>query len=139
MFVLPSLIWRRTGRSCSRRGQTTSPGASAFASLRVSWADGIGVVNTRMDWLYTKNGVPLRVSDSKVFAHSGKQIGRIRDGRVNGSDGQYVGTIVNDERLIYRSTHSARVSSPFPPLFRAGTVRAHRVATALWGDEPRIG
>jgi hypothetical protein len=92
-----------------------------------------------MDWLYTKNGVPLRVSDSKVFAQSGKQIGRIRDGRVNGSDGQYVGTIVNDERLIYRSTHSARVSSPFTPSFRAGTVRAHRVATALWGDEPRIG
>jgi hypothetical protein len=91
-----------------------------------------------MDWLYTKNGVPLRVRDDKVFAQSGKQIGRIRDDRVYGPAGQYMGTIVDDERLIYRSTHAARVSSPFTPSFAVGTVRAHRVAAARWGDEPRI-
>lgn len=87
--------------------------------------------------LYTKKGRPLQVSGDKVYSRSGRIIGRIKGDRVFGTDGRYVGTIVND-RLVYRSTHSARVSSPFSASNRVGTARANRVGSAVWGDEPDI-
>ncbi len=87
--------------------------------------------------LYTKNGRPLQVSGGKVYSGSGQLIGRIKDDKVFGTDGRYVGTIVND-RLVYRSTHSARISSPFAASNRAGTGRSHRSASGIWGDEPDI-
>jgi len=87
--------------------------------------------------LYTKNGKPLQVSGDTVYSRSGKVVGRIRDDRVFGLDGRYVGTIV-DDRLVYRSTHSARISSPFAAANRAGTGRANRAGSGMWGDEPDI-
>jgi len=85
----------------------------------------------------TKNGRPLQVSADKVYSRSGRIIGRIKGDRVFGTDGRYIGTIVND-RLVYRSTHSTRVSSPFSASKRVGTARANRVGSAVWGDEPDI-
>ena len=87
--------------------------------------------------LYTKNGVPLKVRGDKVFNPSGRQFGRIRGDRVFGSNGQYIGTIVGD-RLVYRSTHSAKISSPFAPAASTASASAHRVGSAIWGDEPNI-
>lgn len=87
--------------------------------------------------LYTKNGRPLQVTGDKVYSRSGKIVGRIKGDRVYGTDGRYVGTIVND-RLVYRSTHSARVSSSFSAANRAGTARANRAGSAIWGDEPDL-
>lgn len=87
--------------------------------------------------LYTKNGRPLQVSGDKVYSRSGRVVGRIKGDRVYGTDGRYVGTIVND-RLVYRSTHSATVSSPFSASNRVGTARANRAGSAMWGDEPDI-
>lgn len=87
--------------------------------------------------LYTKNGCPLQVSGDKVYSRSGQVVGRIRGGKVYGPDGRYVGTIVND-RLVYRSTHSASISSPFSAANRAGTARANRAGSAMWGDEPDV-
>lgn len=87
--------------------------------------------------LYTKNGRPLQVSGSKVYSRSGRIVGRIKNDRVFGTDGRYIGTIVRD-RLVYRSTHSARISSPFAAANRAGTARANRAASAMWGEEPDI-
>ena len=87
--------------------------------------------------LYTKNGKPLQVSGDKVYSNSGKVVGRIKNDKVYGTDGRYVGTIVND-RLVYRSTQSATISSPFSSANRAGTARANRVGSAMWGDEPNI-
>jgi hypothetical protein len=87
--------------------------------------------------LYTKNGVPLRVSGNAVFNPAGKQFGRIRNAKVYGQNGRYIGTIVGD-RLVFRSTHSASISSPFAP--RAGTASAgaRRAGSGLSGDEPDI-
>lgn len=79
--------------------------------------------------LYTKNGRPLQVSGNTVFSRSGIVVGRIKNGKVFGTDGRYVGTIDND-RLVYRSTDSASVGSPFASANRAGS--------GIWGDEPDI-
>lgn len=87
--------------------------------------------------LYTKNGKPLQVSGSTVYSRSGRVVGRIKGEKVYGSDGRYVGSIVGD-RLVYRSTHSAGISSPFSSANRAGTARAQRARSATWGNEPDI-
>ena len=87
--------------------------------------------------LYTKDGRPLQVSRDIVYGPSGRVAGRIRGDRVHGPDGNYVGTVVGD-RLVYRSTHSAGVGSPFCAMDRVGTARADRVGSAIWGDEPNI-
>ncbi len=87
--------------------------------------------------LYTKNGRPLQVSGETVYSRSGTVIGRIRGKKVYGTDGRYVGTITGD-RLVYRSTDSASVSSPFSAANRAGSARANRAGSAVWGDEPEI-
>lgn len=87
--------------------------------------------------LYTKNGKPLQVSGNTVYSCSGKVVGRIKGKKVYGTDGRYVGTIVND-RLVYRSTDSAGVGSSFSPANRAGTAKANRAGSAIWGQEPDI-
>lgn len=87
--------------------------------------------------LYTKNGRALQVSGNIVYSKSGKVVGRIQGEKVFGTNGRYVGTIVND-RLVYRSTQSATISSSFTSANRAGTARANRVGTAIWGEEPDI-
>jgi hypothetical protein len=87
--------------------------------------------------LYTKDGRPLQVSGETVYSRSGQPVGRIRGSKVFGTDGRYVGTIVGD-RLVYRSTDSAAIGSPFAAANRAGTARANRAGSAIWGDEPNI-
>ena len=87
--------------------------------------------------LYTKNGRPLQVSGSTVYSRSGRLVGRMKSEKVFGTDGRYVGTIVGD-RLVYRSTHSASIGSPFAAANRAGTAGANRAGSAIWGDEPDI-
>ncbi|WP_376693692.1 hypothetical protein [Wenzhouxiangella sp. EGI_FJ10409] len=87
--------------------------------------------------LYTKDGKPLQVLGDKVYSQSGTVVGKIKSEKVFGPDGRYIGTIVND-RLVYRSTHSASASSPFASANRAGTARSNRAASAMWGDEPDI-
>ena len=85
--------------------------------------------------LYTKNGRPLQRYGDDLFARSGKQVGRIRGRKVFGPDGRYAGTIDSD-RVVYRSTDSAEISSPFAPTRSAGTASANAARSALWGDEP---
>lgn len=87
--------------------------------------------------LYTKNGRPLQVSGDIVYSHSGKVVGRIRGEKVYGPDGRYVGTITSG-RLVYRSTDTAGVRSPFSVANRAGSARANAAGSALWGEEPNI-
>ncbi len=87
--------------------------------------------------LYTKNGRPLQVSGDRVFSRSGKIVGRIKGKKVFGTNGRYVGTIARD-RLVYRSTDSASLGSPFSAANRAGSARANRVGSAIWGEEPDI-
>src|SRR5438876_10065191 len=90
-----------------------------------------------MRTIHTKNGRPLHVNGEDVFSKSGKQVARLRGGTAYGPDGQYVGTLDGD-RLVYRSTDSATISSPFVPMRLAGFATANAVRSALWGDEPLI-
>lgn len=90
-----------------------------------------------MDALYTKNGRPLGVSGNRIFNRDGLEVARLRSDRAYGPNGRYVGTVVND-RLIYRSTNSASISSPFSPSRRSGSARANRATSGLWGEEPPI-
>jgi len=87
--------------------------------------------------LYTKNGRPLQVSGNTVYSRSGQVVGRIKGEKVYGTDGRYVGTIDGD-RLVYRSTHSSGISSPFSAANRVGSARANLAGSAIWGDEPDI-
>ena len=87
--------------------------------------------------LYTKNGRPLQVSGNTVYSRSGKVVCRIKGEKVYGTNGRYVGTITSG-RLVYRSTDSAGVGSPFSTANRAGSARANRAGAAIWGDEPDI-
>ena len=99
----------------------------------------VGVVwcNRGVD-LYTKNGRPLRVSGSDVFSRSGAHVGRIRGEKVYDLSGRYAGTIVGD-RVVYRSVDSASVGSPtVRRASGAGSARANRAASAVWGDEPNF-
>lgn len=87
--------------------------------------------------LYTKDGRPLQVSGDKVYSRSGAVVGRIKSDKVYGTNGRYVGTITGN-RLVYRSTDSATVSSPFSAANRAGSAAASSAGSAVWGDEPYI-
>lgn len=87
--------------------------------------------------LYTKNGRPLQVSGDIVYSRSGEVVGRIKDDKVYSPDGRYVGTITGG-RLVYRSTDSAQVTSPFSAANRAGSAHAGSVGAAMWGDEPDV-
>ena len=77
------------------------------------------------------------MSGETVYSRSGTAIGRIKGKKVYGTDGRYVGTITGD-RLVYRSTDSASVSSPFASANRAGSAKANRAGSAVMGDEPEI-
>ncbi len=87
--------------------------------------------------LHTKDGKPLQVSGDMVYSSSGCVLGRIKGGKVYGPDGNYVGTI-SGNRLVFRSTESTGMSSPFAAADRAGTASADRAGSAIWGDEPDI-
>jgi len=87
--------------------------------------------------LYTKNGRPLKVSGKTVYSKSGRVVGRIKNEKVYGVDGKYVGTIVGD-RLVHRSTDGAGISSPFVAANHAGSAAANHAGAAIWGDEPNI-
>lgn len=87
--------------------------------------------------LYTKKGVPLRVVNSTVYSRTGKVVGRIKEDKVFGTDGKYVGTIV-DGRLVYRSTHRSKRGAVFSASRKVGFARAKRAGRAMWGDEPYI-
>jgi hypothetical protein len=100
-------------------------------------ASGHAAMISRMAALYTKNGVPLTVRGSAVFNPSDENFGHIRGDRVYGLDGRYRGSIVND-RLVYRSTHSASIGSARAPSAVAVSARAPRAASAVWGGEPDI-
>lgn len=87
--------------------------------------------------LYTKYGRPLQESSDYIFSASGVPIGRRRGDKVFGPNGRYVGTIVGN-RLVYRSTDTARIGSPFNVANRAPVARARAATSAIWGDEPQV-
>lgn len=87
--------------------------------------------------MHTKNGRPLQVSGSTLYSESGQVIGRLREGKLFGQNGRYVGTVVGD-RLVYRSADSARVAPAFSAPKRAARALPDRARSAVRGDEPVI-
>jgi hypothetical protein len=87
--------------------------------------------------LYTKNGKPLQVSGNIVYSRSGIVVGRIDRNKVFGTNGRYVGTIVND-RLVYRSTDSASIKPVFSASNKDSTGKANHGGSGIWGEEPNI-
>jgi hypothetical protein len=85
------------------------------------WSAGHEIVNPTRDDLFTR---------------SGNHIGRVQRRKVFGPDGRYVGTLAGD-RLVYRSTDSAHVSSAFGRQAGAASSSANAAAAAVWGEEPR--
>jgi hypothetical protein len=86
--------------------------------------------------LHTKNGRPLQRRGDDVYSRSGRHIGRIHGNKVYGPDARYAGTIDGD-RVVYRSSDSASISSPFARSASiVGSASAHVVGSATWGDEP---
>lgn len=69
--------------------------------------------------LYTKDGRQLQESGDYIYSGSGIAVGKRRGDKIFDPDGQYVGTITGG-RLVYRSTDSANISSPFSVANRAG-------------------
>jgi hypothetical protein len=90
-----------------------------------------------MATLYTKEGRPLRQSGDDLFSRSGTHVAKLKGKKAYGPDGQYVGTLVGN-RLVYRSTDSATIGSPFAQRAHAGTANASAVGAAVLGDEPPI-
>lgn len=88
-----------------------------------------------MSDLYTKNGRPLQQTGDRIYSRSGVYLGQIRNGKVYDPSGSYAGTIVGD-RVVYRGTDSATLANPSVAAGRAGTARANRAGSAIWGDEP---
>lgn len=87
--------------------------------------------------MYTKNGRPLQVHGNYVYSRSGKVVGQIRNGKVFGQDGRYVGTIAGD-RLVHRSTDGAVIGGCFSVSNVCGSAMANSCGSAIWGDEPNI-
>ena len=90
-----------------------------------------------MSTICTKNGRPLHVSGDDLFSGSGEHVARLTGEKAYGPDGRYVGTLVGD-RLVYRSTDSATIGSPFARRRLAGSGSAPAAPSALWGEEPPI-
>lgn len=87
--------------------------------------------------MHTKNGRPLQVSGSTLYSESGRVVGRLREDKLFGQDGRYVGTVVG-ERLVYRSADSTRVAPAFSAAKRAARALASRARSAVRGSEPAI-
>lgn len=62
--------------------------------------------------VYTPNGRELQISGEIVYTKSHIAVGRIRNRKVYGADGRYVGTLVG-ARLVYRSQDSGRRGPSF--------------------------
>jgi hypothetical protein len=90
-----------------------------------------------MGTIYTKNGRPVQVSGDHVHSRSGTYVGRLNGKYLFSRTGHYLATL-DGNRLVYRSTDSARVGSPTANADRAGSGAADSAGSGLWGDEPNI-
>jgi hypothetical protein len=87
--------------------------------------------------IHTRDGEPLAHNGDDLFDASGRHVARLRGSKAFGPDGQYVGTLVGD-RLVYRSTESVVIGSPFACRVGSPFARTHAVGSALLGEEPRF-
>jgi hypothetical protein len=90
-----------------------------------------------MSYVFSRDGIPYLRDGDRLFDESGTEVGRFRGSKVYNAQGRYAATLVND-RLAYRASDSASVSSPFAPSRRGGFGVSRRAGSALNGSEPRF-
>jgi hypothetical protein len=62
-------------------------------------------------------------SEDSLFAYTGVEVGRIRDGEVYGADGRYLGEVRNNNRLITKLSKQRKRASSFSPRRHVAHVR----------------
>jgi hypothetical protein len=87
--------------------------------------------------IHTKNGQPLQQRGDLFYSARGAVVGRRKGGKVFGTDGRYVGTVVGD-RLVFRAWDGAGIGGAFVAAAIGGSGMAAAGASALHGDEPAI-
>lgn len=90
-----------------------------------------------MTTIFTKEGRPLRRYGDDLFSESGTHVAKLKGDKAYRREGEYLGALVRN-RLIYRSTDSAGVGSPFARRVGTPSAAARSAAIADWGDEAPI-
>ena len=69
-----------------------------------------------MDWLWTWGGTSFGYRDEdQLRTHDGRHVGRFIEEEIYGVDGQYLGELGSEDRLITRQRKIGRRKSPFRP------------------------
>ena len=69
--------------------------------------------------MYTRNGRPLLREGNDLFSETGTQVARVQPLAFDGN-GRYVGTIDENDRLVYRSEDSNTLGPVYVPAVHAG-------------------
>lgn len=59
-----------------------------------------------MDVVYTLDGRPFRVDGDRMWDRDGRYVGKIVDGMVFNTDGEYLGEFRNGDRLAFKQSHA---------------------------------
>jgi hypothetical protein len=84
-----------------------------------------------------EGGAAASQAGDDLFSRSGEHVAKLKGKKAYNPQGRYVGTLTSG-RLIYRSTDSAAISSPFVRMASVGRATASAAGSALWGDGPPI-
>jgi hypothetical protein len=87
--------------------------------------------------VHTRNGQPLQQRGDLFYSARGAVASRRKGGKVFGTDGRYVGTVVGD-RLVFRTWDGAGIGGAFAAAGIGASGMAPAAASALHGDEPAI-
>jgi hypothetical protein len=68
--------------------------------------------------IFTRNGRPLMLESSGLFSETGTQVAQVQSIAYDRS-GRYVGTIDENDRLVYRMEDSATIGPVFVPAVHA--------------------
>jgi hypothetical protein len=96
-----------------------------------------------MEWLWTWSGVCFGYRDEdQLRTHDGRHVGRFFEDEVYGVDGQYLGELGSEDRLITKQRKIGRRKFSFRPrMKRVGRVRRvnriGRVMRVGYQDFPR--
>lgn len=79
---------------------------------------------SQMNWLWTWGGISFGYRDGDdLWTHDGRHVGRFQEDQVFDRHGQYLGELMNGDRLIRRKSFGVRGYSFTPYARRAGFAR----------------
>jgi hypothetical protein len=77
-----------------------------------------------VEWYWTWGGECFGYRQAnRLFAHHGRQVGQFYGNEVYGSDGRYLGEVMNDNRLITNQGKRGWVRGAFGPLHAGAYAR----------------